>query len=514
MSDYFNDKRFSRELQNIADILETYYRDMVDFEFTIENEKLYLLSARRGKRTALACLKIAISMFCEGKIDINECINMVSPQALTELVDHKKLINTDELVFIGSGLPSGNNKADACGVVVFSYEDAEKMIRNNTHYILCKTEMSPEDIDIISSAFCAGIVTSRGGMTSHAAVASRGLGLPCVSGMPNAVEIIGTELTKQKTEYITLDVHSGRVYVGQGYFEEYCIAPQEKDLLFRLLLLGIQYNIWEENAILNAWSLWDIIVNGKRYREMETCKRPVSHTINTYKSFAQPSEAEMESLKNRLFQINNGKELVDGLVNHLIYLFSAQVPLGEHHKYVRPLFDPMKALHLFSVYQNSLPYNRIERAGTQVTGIEFFNVNKYLDCYIDIERIKIIFETTFSVSNGEFYPLNFLDFTNPMGESININNFSADRIAIQINDAWIEPKDILMLYHLFRRRAYHWRWYKDNHVTKQQIIDYLNSEAYLQEQSSSLFHLCQEVNLLDGQALTPIGVSLKGSNYV
>ena len=149
MSDYFNDKRFSRELQNIADILETYYRDMVDFEFTIENEKLYLLSARRGKRTALACLKIAISMFCEGKIDINECINMVSPQALTELVDHKKLINTDELVFIGSGLPSGNNKADACGVVVFSYEDAEKMIRNNTHYILCKTEMSPEDIDII-----------------------------------------------------------------------------------------------------------------------------------------------------------------------------------------------------------------------------------------------------------------------------------------------------------------------------------------------------------------------------
>ena len=511
MPDNFNDKRFTRELQNVADILETSFRDMVDFEFTIEKEKLYLLSARRGKRTALACLKIAISMFCEGKIDINECINMVSPQALTELVDHKKLINADELVCIGSGLPSGSNKIDACGVAVFSYEDAEKTIGNNTHYILCKSEMSPEDIGIISSAFCAGIVTSRGGMTSHAAVACRGLGLPCISGMPNAIEIIDSELTKQKTEYITLDAHSGRVYVGQGYFEDYCIAPQEKDLLFRLLSLGIQYNIWEENVILNAWSLWDIIVNGKRYGKMETCKRPVLHTVNTYISFAQPSDAEMKSLKNRLFQTNNGRELVDGLVNHLIYLFSAQVPLGEHYKYVRPLFDPMKTLHLFSADQNSLLNDHLERAGTQITGIEFFNVNKYLDCYIDIERIKIIFETTFSFSNGEFHPLNFLDFTNPMGESININNLSADRISVQINDAWIEPKDILMLYHLFRRRVYHWRWYKDNHITKQQIIDYLNSGAYLQEQSSMLFYLCQEVNLLDGQTLTPIGASLKGS---
>lgn len=513
MSDYFNDKRFTRELQNVADILETYFRDMVEFEFTIEKEKLYLLSARRGKRTAFASLKIAISLFCEGKIDINECINMISPQVLTELVDHKKLINADELVFIGRGLSCGSSRVAACGVAVFSNEDAEKMIRENTHYILCVSDVLPEDIGIINSVFCVGIVTSRRGLASHAAVTCRGLKLPYVSGIPNATEIIGSELAKQKTKYITLDVHSGRIYVGQGYFEDYCTAPQEKDLLFRLLLLGIQYNIWEENAILNAWSLWDIIVNGKRYGEMETSKQPVLHTINTYKSFTQPSDAEMESLKKHLYRINNGRELVDGLVNHLIYLFSAQVPLGEHYKYVRPLFDPMKTLHLFSVDQNSLLNDRFGRAGTQITGVEFFNVNKYLDCYIDIERIKIIFETTFYFSDGEFYPLNFLDFTNPMGESININNFLADRISVQINDAWIGPKDILMLYHLFRRRAYHWKWYKNNHVTRQQIIDYLTAETYLQEQSSTLFYLCQEVNLLDGQTLTSIGASLKGSNH-
>lgn len=226
-----------------------------------------------------------------------------------------------------------------------------------------------------------------------------------------------------------------------------------------------------------------------------------SHLADSYISFIQPSVEDMKELKNHLFPMKNGQAFIDGLVNELYRHLSKQVSIGEHFKYVHPLLDPVKTHQFYDSDFGIESDIYIIEAGTQITGIEFYNINRILDCYIDIERIKIIFQTIFSSHQGKFFPLNFLDFTNPKGKSVIISNWSTESIAIQVNDVWIGSSDILMFYHLFHRRLYHWTWYKDNYIIKQQVDDYLKAEVYLQEHNSKLFYLCQDVNLLDGQNL-------------
>ncbi len=511
MTNYFEDKRFLGELQEMTDILETHFKDMVDFEFTIENEKLYILEARRGRRTALANLRIAMNMFCESKIDLNECIRLLHPQELAELMDLKILINESELYFIGKGLPVSRGKMiEPCGVAVFTNVEAKKMIENNTRYILCLSDATPEDIGSIISPFCVGVITEREGMTSHAATLCQGACIPCVTGMFDAINIAYAKLIEYKTQYITFDANNGSVYIGQGIFENFNVTAQEIYYLYKLLLIGIKCNFWNEDVILNAWSLWDVVVNEKQYGKCDSMKQAASHLSDTYTSFTQPIASDMEELKSHLITMKNGEMLVGGLVKDLLRQLSKQVSIGEHYRYVRPLFDPAKTKQFIESDFCIESDVYVNKAGTQITGIEFHNINRFLDCYIDIKRIRIIFKTIFCFHQGEFFPLNFLDFTNPKGESIIINNYSAESIAIQVNDVWIDSSDILLFYHLFRRRLYHWTWYEDNHVTKQQIVDYLNAEVYLREQNSKLFYLCQEVNLLDGENLTTIGKSLIG----
>ncbi|MGV7029733.1 pyruvate, phosphate dikinase [Methylobacterium symbioticum] len=204
------------ELTRIYGILEKHYRDMQDMEFTIESGKLWMLQTRNGKRTAKAALKIAVDLASEGLITQEEAILRVEPGALDQLL-HPTIDPKAERKVIASGLPA--SPGAATGEIVFNSEAAEACRKAERKCILVRIETSPEDIHGMHAS--EGILTTRGGMTSHAAVVARGMGKPCVSGV-GSIRIdykaqtlsVGGQ-TLKAGDKITIDGSTGQVLLGE-----------------------------------------------------------------------------------------------------------------------------------------------------------------------------------------------------------------------------------------------------------------------------------------------------------
>ena len=204
------------ELANVFQILETHYRDMQDIEFTVQQGKLWMLQTRSGKRTAKAALKIAVEMAGEGLITQEEAVARVDPAALDQLL-HPTLDPNAPRDVLTKGLPASPGAAS--GLVVFDADTAERRAELGDAVILVRVETSPEDIHGMHAA--KGILTARGGMTSHAAVGARGMGRPCVSGAGSisidakakVLRIAGRELNEG--DIITIDGATGEVMAGE-----------------------------------------------------------------------------------------------------------------------------------------------------------------------------------------------------------------------------------------------------------------------------------------------------------
>ncbi|KQP73135.1 pyruvate phosphate dikinase [Methylobacterium sp. Leaf113] len=204
------------ELVRIYGLLETHYRDMQDMEFTIESGKLWMLQTRNGKRTAKAALRIAVDLAAEGLITEEEAIGRVEPAALDQLL-HPTIDPKAERKVIAAGLPA--SPGAATGEIVFNSEDAEAARKAERKCILVRVETSPEDIHGMHAS--EGILTTRGGMTSHAAVVARGMGKPCVSGVGSirvdykagTLSVAGTTL--KAGDKITIDGSTGQVLLGE-----------------------------------------------------------------------------------------------------------------------------------------------------------------------------------------------------------------------------------------------------------------------------------------------------------
>ncbi len=206
------------EFKDIANLLENHYKDMQDIEFTIEKGKLFMLQTRNGKRTAKAAVKVAVDMVSENIISKETAVSRVEPSQIDQLLhptfDSKELDNAEK---IAQGLPASPGAAS--GKICFTAEDAVAAAKNGEKVILVRLETSPEDIEgMIASE---GILTARGGMTSHAAVVARGMGKCCVSGCSDIrvdehkkTVYIGSEEFKEG-RYLSLDGNTGFVYSGR-----------------------------------------------------------------------------------------------------------------------------------------------------------------------------------------------------------------------------------------------------------------------------------------------------------
>jgi pyruvate,orthophosphate dikinase len=203
------------ELNRVRDVLEKHYADMQDIEFTVQQNKLYMLQTRSGKRSAAASLRIAVEMAESGLIDRDTAIMRVNPQSLDQLL-HPTLDPNAAPKLFAKGLPASPGAAS--GAVVFSADEAELRAQKGDSIILVRIETSPEDIHGMHAA--RGILTTRGGMTSHAAVVARGMGRPCVAGAGGIAVNYGTQelsaggITIRAGDIITLDGATGEVFAG------------------------------------------------------------------------------------------------------------------------------------------------------------------------------------------------------------------------------------------------------------------------------------------------------------
>ncbi len=203
------------ELLRVREMLEKHYTDMQDMEFTIQQNKLWMLQTRTGKRTTVAALKIAVDMVDEGLIDKEEAVRRIDPAQLDQLL-HPTLDPNAERVILSRGLPASPGAAS--GQVVFNARDAETWAGDGKDVVLVRIETSPEDIGGMHVA--RGILTTRGGMTSHAAVVARGMGTPCVAGAGDlrvdydSKTLFAAGITIKEGEVITIDGSTGEVMDG------------------------------------------------------------------------------------------------------------------------------------------------------------------------------------------------------------------------------------------------------------------------------------------------------------
>ncbi|MGD0334585.1 MAG: pyruvate, phosphate dikinase [Xanthobacteraceae bacterium] len=220
------------ELKRIHAALERHYRDMQDLEFTVEQGKLWMLQTRSGKRTAKAALRIAVELAQEKLISKEEAVTRVDPAALDQLL-HPTIDPNAERKVIAGGLPA--SPGAACGEIVFSSEEAELLKSQGHKVILVRIETSPEDIHGMHAA--EGILTTRGGMTSHAAVVARGMGKPCVSGAGalrvdyRAQTLTAGGTTLKKGDILTIDGSTGQVLAGKVAMREPELAGEFATLM-------------------------------------------------------------------------------------------------------------------------------------------------------------------------------------------------------------------------------------------------------------------------------------------
>ena len=221
-----------KQFQEVCTQLETHYRDMQDVEFTIQKGKLWMLQTRSGKRTAAAAIKIAVDMVKEGLISQEEALLRVSPDDLDQLL-HPTFDETATKEVIGQGLPA--SPGAATGTVVFQADEAEKLATEDQQVILVRLETSPEDIGGMHAA--QGILTARGGMTSHAAVVARGMGKCCVAGCESIAIDYRRETFKaagqtvKKGDWISIDGSTGQVMLGQVPTKEASFSRDFKSLM-------------------------------------------------------------------------------------------------------------------------------------------------------------------------------------------------------------------------------------------------------------------------------------------
>lgn len=205
-----------KEIKDISDKLETHFKDVQDIEFTIENEKIFLLQTRKAKRTAQASVKIAIDMVNEGVISKEEGLLMVDANNITNLL-HPQFVESQDKKFFNKALNA--SPGAAVGEIVFDADKAEEEAVKGREVILVRDETSPEDIHGMHSS--VGILTTKGGMTSHAAVVARGMGKPCVVGAENLIidleekTISNGTIVLEEGDIISLDGTLGEVYIGE-----------------------------------------------------------------------------------------------------------------------------------------------------------------------------------------------------------------------------------------------------------------------------------------------------------
>ena len=487
-----------KELIEVKDVLETHFKDVCDFEFTVENGRLFILGIRIAKRTSRADLKFSIDFFKEGKIDLNEALSRIHTFDINNIFK-PEIFNSSELRSIGKGLPASNGAAT--GVIVFNENSGYELLKKNYPIIYVKDEVNPEDIDIMTKS--KGILTFRGGMTSHAAVISRGIGIPCVSGCAD-LTIKGNSLKGRNIpllkigDFITIDGNNGNVYEGKANITNKNWRNDEELVdISKMIELSIRFNNIAISNIGHCWAIRDFFLHNLPLESNNAFKKPICN-LNKYMSFSQPKKETIDDYWNGIYNLplednENYKYILNGIRKTFLRILSNKVGIGNHFKYFRPLFDPTLSIQ-----------NEDNRPFKQLIGEEYFHINKYIHHLIDIYNIKIFLEIE-ADSENELW---FLDNTNIKGENIVDRGDNITGYKIFVNEALVSHEDVPIFYNSLRKREYYWKWFQNNRTNYTEIVSFLKKDEGERSTNFRLNTYAHELGLLNNNKLTISGMSL------
>jgi phosphohistidine swiveling domain-containing protein len=487
-----------KELIEVKDVLETHFKDVCDFEFTVENGRLFILGIRIARRTSRADLKFSIDFFKEGKIDLNEALSRIHTFDINNIFK-PEIFNSSELRSIGKGLPASNGAAT--GVIVFNENSGYELLKKNYPIIYVKDEVNPEDIDIMTKS--KGILTFRGGMTSHAAVISRGIGIPCVSGCAD-LTIKGNYLKGRNIpllkigDFITIDGNNGNVYEGKANITNKNWRNDEELVgISKMIELSIRFNNIAISNIGHCWAIRDFFLHNLPLESNNAFKKPICN-LNKYMSFSQPKKETIDDYWNGIYNLplednENYKYILNGIRKTFLRILSNKVGIGNHFKYFRPLFDPTLSIQ-----------NKDNRPFKQLIGEEYFHINKYIHHLIDIYNIKIFLEIE-ADSENELW---FLDNTNIKGENIVDRGDNITGYKIFVNEALVSHEDVPVFYNSLRKREYYWKWFQNNRTNYTEIVSFLKKDEGERSTNFRLNTYAHELGLLNNNKLTISGMSL------
>jgi phosphohistidine swiveling domain-containing protein len=461
-------------LRKLAEKLESHFQDMCDFEFTVQEGKLYVLGARIGKRTPQAGLRIATDLFLERKITGKELVSRIEPDQVKAVLK-PTIVPNPGLHELGRGLPASSGAAT--GIAAFSAEESIRVRAAGGAPIFVCEEVVPDDIHGLEAS--AAVVSFLGGMTSHAAVYSRGMGKPCVAGLhwrfePNNVALAPRGGIREGNP-LTVDGTAGVVYAGKAEIESPKALQNERLLLLlRVIDVLSAQNELPPDRIGTAWHLRDIMIHGPSGWDGPDPDNPllqwprgVRHHSKAFDPLDSPRVRELckELLAFRLHgDRRDDIEIWCGLRSYLLRLLSKNVGLGRHPEFWRPLFDPCQAV---VDAMNSGLWNCKDGQRAQLVGEEFFSINYYVPELIDIGTVRLYCAIECE-KPGELWRI---DRTNPAGEKLLRGSTNLGALKVVVNDATVPSETLRAFYNALRRREYYWDWYGATRVSRLEIID-------------------------------------------
>ncbi len=486
-----------KELQRVRLAVEAHYKTACDLEFVIEHEKLHVVSVRPAETTARAALRIALDFYREGAVSENDLIDRLSLEQLSQTICDE-IVDVAGLVFLARGLPTSTGAAT--GPVVLDVDRISHVFEKfERPVILLLNELYPDHLGRMTSGQVAGLVTMRGGVTSHAALVARSQKLPCVTGL-SGTEIELDQLRLQTSKghveegtLITIEGASGNVYAGEALINRKTIASApEMRLLSQIIEGALIAGRLNDETMAKAWLMRDMMCHawvppseGHADRLPRDLAFSVStpavpqHTLN---SFWRQIDRHPEHLQQSLSLVYLG------MLATLTRLVSERVGLGQHYQFLKPLWNPAQAV----------------RKSRQLVGMDFFGISRFVPHLIDVATVRLVLEVRLRTAEDTWH----LDATNPRGDSIIPGSHVLTGSALWVNDAKVELCDIPTFYNFFRRREYYWRWYEANNISRDDIIEFLRNGDFDHQRTSTIYPLAFRLGLIKHGKLTLSGKAL------
>ena len=469
------------DLIAITELLEQRYRDMQDYEFTIERGKVWLLQTRTAKRSGFAGLRLVLDFLDEGLISEKQSILRISPSWISERFAPKLPRNLREAP-LAVGLPA--SPGVAIGVVALSPESVDNFTTAGKPVVFVCHEATPDYFQAMSQS--EGVVSLRGGMTSHAAVVCRGMTKPCVAGIGGFDIDFDNALLKDlkgevsEGDLITVDGHSGRIY--RGAVELMKPSPDEDVRRIGSLLWRADARDYLEDGLGLLWELRDIIRDQGLQRTSlsnPTAYRPLreqtSLVSQSYVSFVQPPPSEVGDIFRALHWDNSGDTKIIGwsILYELQRQLQNEIGIGNHPLAIRPLNDPeltffdRDSLSLLAPVASSTEYgNRVY----QLVGLEFFGINRFLRHALPWGCLQWWGAVQIDSSLGDAWQL---DRINPTGESLVARSHELAGQLIILDNRRLTVDETRRWYQLLRERELGWSWYQDNNLSSREVVECL-----------------------------------------